>query len=204
MNTSSNPLIRPETPFQRRVVDAIDRAKPARGVGTFIKPLPGGVSQTIAKQRRQSTTLRPLEIVSASSVTIKVTTSTILGAMPTIGGVRLDATTAPTITVPSSGTRYVVATITGTPTTTTVTTSLGTRVFFHPTMGSITVDIAIATTAPTSADLFGSTGIFKIHLGTVINGTSVASNGYGPITGFVQDQLDGSGDGTLILNHPGT
>jgi len=203
MNTSSNPLIRPETPFQRRVVDAIDRAKPARGIGISAKPLPGGVSLEAQKPKQQTAAFKPLEIVLLNGLKIKVASSTILGAMPTIGGVRLDATTAPTITVPSSGTRYVVATITGTPTTTTITTSLGTRVFFHPTMGSITVEIAIATAAPTSADLFGSTGIFKIHLGTVVNGTSVASNGYGPIAGFVQDQLDGSGNGTLILNHPG-
>jgi hypothetical protein len=204
MNTSQNPLIRPGTPFERRVVEAIDRAKTGRSVGTFTRPLPGGVSQTVQKQRRQTSSLKPLEIVSASRLKIKVITGSILGAMPTIGGVRLDSSTAPTITVPETGTRYVVGNITGTPVNTTITTSLGTRVFFHPTMSSIVVTITLETTAPTSADLFGSTGIFKIHLGTVNNGTSIFNNGYGPITGFVQDQLDGSGNGTLVLNHPGT
>lgn len=50
MNTSSNPLIRPKTPFERRLVDAVDRAKPTRGVGTFNRPLPGGVSQQTKPQ----------------------------------------------------------------------------------------------------------------------------------------------------------
>lgn len=143
----------------------------------------------------------PLQCVTSSRTTdnteIVVEPGTVLGVMPTIGGTALDAGTAPTISVSNYETRYIVLNISGTPTVTT----LDSRDFFHPTMSSITVTITSQNTAPTGSDLVSSTGSFKAHLATYVNGVKTAQNGYGPITGLVQDQLDGSGDGTLLLEY---
>lgn len=83
MNTSSNPLIRPETPFQRRVVDAIERAKPARGVGTFTKPLPGGVSQIAKSNSRAGVTIHPFYILRDGKIHAGTINSS---TVPTLGG----------------------------------------------------------------------------------------------------------------------
>lgn len=83
MNTSSNPLIRPETPFQRRVVDAIDRAKPARGVGTFTKPLPGGVSQIAKSNSRAGVAIHPFYILRDGKIHAGTINSS---TVPTLGG----------------------------------------------------------------------------------------------------------------------
>lgn len=80
MNTSSNPLIRPETPFQRRVVDAIDRAKPARGVGSFTKPLPCGVSQNLNNKKRVLG-LRPFAVTRKSGDIFRVQAGTCEGQL---------------------------------------------------------------------------------------------------------------------------
>lgn len=132
-----------------------------------------------------------------SNIYVEVNAGTVLGVMPTIGGTALNAGTAPQLTITKSGTRHVVLNISGTPSVTT----LDSRDFFHPTMSSITVTITSETTAPTGSDLVSSTGSFKALLATYVNGVKTAQNGYGPITGFVQDQLDGSGDGTLLLEY---
>lgn len=121
----------------------------------------------------------------------RVVAATILGVMPTIGGDRIDGSYTP-LTI-GSGTKYIIATVTGTPDTTT----LSGRVFFHPAMSSISVAISVTATAPTAGDLTSTSGTFKIHLATFVDGRRTAQNGHGPITGFVQDQLDGSGYGTL-------
>lgn len=127
----------------------------------------------------------------------RVTAATILGVMPTIGGSAIDDTyTALTI---SSGTRYVIATVSGTP----VATTLSGRVFFGPAMTSISVAITETGTAPDAGDLSGSTGTFAFLLATFVDGDKTAQNGHGPITGFVQDHLDGSGNGTLQLTYAG-
>jgi hypothetical protein len=83
MNTSSNPLIRPETPFQRRVVDAIDRAKPARGVGLSSKPLPGGVSQIAKANARAGVTIHPFYILRDGKIHAGTVNSS---TVPTLGG----------------------------------------------------------------------------------------------------------------------
>lgn len=123
----------------------------------------------------------------------QVVPATILGAMPTIGGDPIDGDYTP-LTI-GSGLRYVIATVSGTP----VTTTLGGRVFFHPAMASISVAISVTTTAPTSLDLTSTSGTFKFLLATFNDGQRTAQNGHGPVTGFVQDHLDGSGYGTLSL-----
>lgn len=127
----------------------------------------------------------------------KVYPATVLGQMPTIGGTPLDDGTAPTLSVASSGTRYVVLNISGTP----VTTTLSSRVFFHPSMTGVAVTVTVETSAPTNADLMDSGGSFKVLLATIEDGILTSQNGYGPITGYVQDQLDGSGDGYLYLTY---
>ena len=162
-------------------IDGATRSSADGNTLTFTVP-PGGNS-----------TASGLDVAAAGTVTA----ATILGVMPTIGGDPIDdAYTALTI---SSGTRYVIATVTGTP----VTTTLSGRVFFGPAMTSISVAITETGTAPDSGDLSGSDGTFAFLLATFVDGVKTAQNGHGPITGFVQDHLDGSGNGTLILTYAG-
>lgn len=57
MNSGDSPLLKPATPFERRVVQAVAAAKPNGSVGVFEKPLPGGRSLTIDAQRSRTPTL---------------------------------------------------------------------------------------------------------------------------------------------------
>ena len=82
MNSSSNPLIRPGNPFERRLVDAVDRAKPGRSVGILNKPLPGGTSQTIEAKQRASAVVHPFFIYTTG----KMHAGTVNGIIPTLGG----------------------------------------------------------------------------------------------------------------------
>lgn len=129
-----------------------------------------------------------------------VVPGTIGGAMPKIGTDRLDASPAPTLTIPGSGTRYVIATITGQMTART----LAGQIYTHATLANLTVAISLTSTAPVAADLqatfpgAGTLSSFKIHLATFVDGNKTAQNGYGPITYLLQDNLDGSGLTTLI------
>lgn len=124
-----------------------------------------------------------------------VTPATVGGAMPTIGGTALDAGTPPTLTIPGSGTRYVVLNITSTFSTST----LGGQVFVGAGLSGISVTVTLDTSAPGSAGLQSTTGAFKIHLATFVNGSRTAQLGHGPISLAVQDNLDGSGKGNLIV-----
>jgi hypothetical protein len=133
----------------------------------------------------------------ASNIYVVVEPGTVLGAMPTIGGTALSAGTPPQLTITQSGTRYVVLNINGTPDTTT----LDGQVFFHPAMSGIAVTITVETTSPTAADLISNIGDFEVLLATYVDGIKTSQNGYGPITGHVQDMLDGSGDGLLELTY---
>lgn len=83
MNSSSNPLIRPGNPFERRLVNAVDQAKPGRSAGTFAKPLPGGTSLTTGKARSSgSSGIHPFYILSSG----KMHAGTVNGGIPTLGG----------------------------------------------------------------------------------------------------------------------
>jgi hypothetical protein len=48
---SSNPLLRPRNPFERRLIDQVEASKPHHGVGVFERPLPGGRSLTFPRSR---------------------------------------------------------------------------------------------------------------------------------------------------------
>lgn len=126
-----------------------------------------------------------------------VTPGTVQGIMPTIGGTRLDAGTPPTLTIPGSGTRYVVINITGTFNSST----LGGATFIAASLASPTATITLETTAPSAADLKSTTGSFKLHLATFVNGVKTAQIFYGPVTFTIQDELDGSGTGNLVATY---
>jgi hypothetical protein len=81
MGASSNPLIRGRNPFERRIIDQIERSKPNHGVGVFAKPLPGGVSQSVAPQRRRSVTVHPFFIYRTGLMHA----GTVNGLIPTLG-----------------------------------------------------------------------------------------------------------------------
>lgn len=182
-----------ETPPQRIRAGSNVQMSGTGGVVTFS----AAPVQSVEEVVEETTTDRlGLEVYKDGS-SWKVYPATVLGAMPTIGGTALDAGTAPTLSVATSGTRYIVLNISGTPGVTT----LDGRDFFHPTMGSIAVTVTVETTQPVAADLVSSSGSFKALLATIVNNVKTAQNGYGPITGFVQDQLDGSGNGTLLLEY---
>jgi hypothetical protein len=82
MNSSSNPLIKPGNPFERRLVAAVDAAKPGRSARTFAKPLPGGTSLTTQNPRSSSSAIHPFYILSSG----KIHAGTVNGAIPTLGG----------------------------------------------------------------------------------------------------------------------
>lgn len=182
-----------ESPVQRLRAGANVQLVGSGGVFTFAARPVQEVQEVVEED---NVTRQGLEVYKDRGAW-KVYPATVLGEMPTIGGTPLDDGTAPTLTVASSGTRYVVLNISGTPATTT----LSGRVFFHPAMSSITVTVTVETSAPTNADLIDSGGSFKVLLATFEDGILTSQNGYGPITGYVQDQLDGSGDGYLLLTY---
>lgn len=93
MNSSSNPLIRPQTPFEKRVVEAIERGKPGRSVGPFIKPLPGGSSLTVPRQRAPATPTHSFKVTRKSANVFRVQGGTFEGQTITtqeidVGGTR--------------------------------------------------------------------------------------------------------------------
>lgn len=179
-----------ETPVQRLRAGANVQLVGSGGVFTFAaRPV-----QEVQEVVEEEVTRQGLEVYKSGGW--KVYPSTVLGIMPTIGGTALDDASPPTLTIPTSGTRYVVLNVSGTPSTATV----DGRVFFNPVMSSIAVSITVESTAPTPTDLVSSTGDFLVLLATFVNGQLTAQNGYGPYSGFVQDALDGSGDGLLVLH----
>ena len=122
-----------------------------------------------------------------------VTPSTIAGVVPTIGGDPINGTYTP-LTI-GSGTKHVIATITGT----FVTSTLDSRVFVSPAMTGIAVALSVTTTLPTGADLVNNTGSFILLLATFVDGVKTLQNGQGPVGAVLQDNLDGSGDALLVV-----
>lgn len=128
-----------------------------------------------------------------------VTPGTIGGVMPTISGTALDDATPPVLTIGSSGTKYVIANITGTFSSST----LGSATFIGAAMSSISVTITVTSTALTDADARSTSGSFKLLLATFQDGVKTAQNGYGPLGIYIQDALNGSGTGLLVVTYPG-
>ena len=100
------PGLRPSNPFERRVAIAVAQAKPALRNGTTItRTMPGG---TTVENVRSSSRSTSAEVPFAVRSDYSIVPGLVGTIMPTIGGVRLDASTAPKLTgIPSSGTRYV-------------------------------------------------------------------------------------------------
>lgn len=143
-------------------------------------------------QNDDGATALPLDVLSNGIVI----PSTIFGVMPTIGGTPLNDAPPPTLSIPSTGTRHVVITISGTP----VTTTLSGRIFIHN-LNSISVTISLDTSAPNTADLVSSTGTYKLLLATFDNGSKTAQIGHGPITAGISDDLNGTGTGILSVGY---
>lgn len=139
------------------------------------------------RPRQDATLVAGLFVSSAGTVY----PATIAGVMPTIGGVALDSGTNPAVTIPGTGTQYVVATITGTHSISATN--------FATNLTSRAVAISVSTTAITTADTnnVASGGAFRILLATFVNGNKTAQNGYGPITCNFYD--DGSNSGKLNM-----
>lgn len=124
----------------------------------------------------------------------KVTAATVMGVMPTIGGTSLDDGTPPLLTIPSSGTRYIVVTVTGTFT-------LKGSTFVLPTFSAApTVTIAVETTNPGYAGTHNiSTGTFKFLLATFVDGVKTGQNGHGPVSAEICDSLNQDAKANLNL-----
>lgn len=122
----------------------------------------------------------PLSV--SSSGTVKP--GLVAGFMPTIGGTQLDATPAPSLSFPSSGTRYVVLEID------VDWTPVESVYIAAPVVTA--VRITLNTTAPTPANLLTSNGRFKVWLATVVDGVVTAQY----LTGYVSVQVIDSGDAT--------
>lgn len=124
----------------------------------------------------------------------KVIAATVMGVMPTIGGTSLDDGTPPSLTIPSSGTRYIVVTVTGT-------FALKGSTFVMPTYASApTVTITVETSNPGYAGTHSvSTGTFKFLLATFVDGIKTGQNGHGPITAEICDSLNQDAKANLNL-----
>lgn len=124
---------------------------------------------------------RPPLSVSASGA---VKPGLVAGRMPTIGGTRLDANPAPTLGLPSSGTRYVALEID------VDWTAVESTYIALPTVTA--VRISVQTSAPSHSDLITTDGRFKIWLATVTDGAVTAQY----LTGYVSVQVIDVGGGT--------
>lgn len=124
----------------------------------------------------------------------KVTAATVMGVMPTIGGTSLDDASPPSLTIASSGTKYIVVTVAGTFT-------LKGSTFVMPTYSAApTVTIAVDTSDPGYAGTHGiSTGTFKFLLATFVDGVKTAQNGHGPVSADICDSLNQDAKASLNL-----
>lgn len=195
MNSADNPLIRGGNPFEKRTARAIAQAKPnVASPHVFSRPLPGGTSLSTKRARSAPVRVAPL-FVGATGI---VEPGTVLGVMPKIDATFLDASNPPTLSIPSSGVRYVVITITGD----FVVSSHNSQSYAAAALSNVEVTIDVTTERPDAEDLQSSTpATYKVLLATFSDGVKTAQNGYGPITGSIQDKLDGSGTGLLILSY---
>lgn len=134
---------------------------------------------------------QPLEVNADGTVEF----GTILGAVPTIGGTPIGGSAA--LSLPSSGTSYIIARINATP----VTTTLSGQTFTHGIVG-VNVQLLVGGD-PGSSGLVSSTGNYSFILATVVDGQP-SNNGYGPIIGGVDDDLTGSGVAYLNLGYGGS
>ena len=134
--------------------------------------------------------LQGLDVSSAG----KVIAATVMGVMPTIGGTSLDDGTPPLLTIASTGTKYIVVTVTGT-------FALKGSTFVLPTFSAApTVTITVETTDPGYAGTHNvSTGTFKFLLATFVDGVKTAQNGHGPITAEICDSLNQDAKANLNL-----
>lgn len=151
----------------------------------------GAQGPTISLTRRpmaRAGAMLPLDVLPSGIVV----PGTILYEMPKIGTTRIDATTPPKLTIPSSGAQYVIVTMTG---------SLNVvgGIFVRNTFSSIaSVVISVATSPPSYGSMISSTGVFVFQLAEFLNGVKINQNGHGPITGELCD--DGSKEARAILN----
>lgn len=125
-----------------------------------------------------------------------VTYGTILGVEPTIGTTPIHE--GPTLTLPASGTRWIVATVTGTPTQTT----LSGDTFTHA-LTDIAVAIAVESADPSLTEGLHGTNEFKFTIAVLDSGV-LYQNGVGPITGGLDDLMLGTGVAALNLSYPGS
>lgn len=155
MNYSRNPLIRPRTPFEKRIVSEVEAAKPARSVGVCERPLPGGNSLTPlpARARGGNGNRTPFSILNGA-----VLPGLVGGVMPTLNGEPLDNTTE---VLPATGDYLVFFTLNFTVTYT------ETYLSFY-TLDTVTVNTAA--TIPADTD-----DTKHLQFNSVTNGVPVAS-----------------------------
>jgi hypothetical protein len=165
------------------------------GPGMMVSSGPQGVTVRARKPLPRAGGRRlPLEVL-ISEGEARVVASTVLGTVPTIGGTQIDAGTPPVLTVPESGTRYVVINCTLTPSVD--------EGFVFPTVVVSSITITLESTLPTAADLVTASGSFKVLLATYVDRVKTLQAGYGPITGELCDTLTSEGKATLSLNWAG-
>lgn len=125
-----------------------------------------------------------------------IVAGTLIGVVPTISGTPIDSLPAPVLALSGTGTEYVVATVTSTPDITT----LAGRDFHHPLLSSVSIALSVTGTVPTLADMQSDSGTFIIGIATFVDGVKTSQWFTGSKTGLVQDALDGSGIGQLVLS----
>ena len=188
-SASTNPLIRGHSPFERRLIEHVERAKPARSLGICEKPLPGGTSLSLLERRKGRRRL-PLGLNPDGTINF----GTILGAIPTIDGEPINASPQPKLEFAETGTQYVLVTVTGTP----YQTTLFEKIFTHY-LTEIEVTLTVVDEDPGPDGLIG-TDEFTFILASVTDGR-ISPNGSGPITGGLDDLLTGDGQAQLNLGY---
>lgn len=129
----------------------------------------------------------------------QIIASTVDNVTPSIDGTPLDHAPPEFLTIPGSGTRYVVMWVKGTFQTSTE----GDTIFVSPVMLDLEVAFTIESTEPTDADLVRDDPFaepFKVKWATFVNGGKTSQTAYGPVSYKVQDLHLGDGRAKLILS----
>lgn len=184
-------------PWQAWIVEALERIARLAGVQLQID---GAQSVSTGANGEIGVKIKRASLTASGPLTVNedgtVTYGTILGVEPTIGTTPIHE--GPTLTLPASGTRWIVATVTGTPTQTT----LSGDTFTHA-LTDIAVAIAVESADPSLTEGLHGTNEFKFTIAVLDSGV-LYQNGVGPITGGLDDLMLGTGVAALNLSYPGS
>ena len=150
---------------------------------------PDAIESSLPSEDSGEETSFPLDVFQTASDKVGVLPGYVNGVMPKIAGTSLDDTTPPTLTIPSSSTRYIIATGTYTPSTFSLGTgfsalgSAGTVV--NPSFTAVAT-VPVAETFPSVSGTTATNGVFQIIHAKIVTDVSgsmtLTQLGYGNMT----------------------